>query len=105
MGIAALPVSDWLVAAALSVAVVPVEAEVVKVAVPVEAAVEAETEAPVVAAALAVPVPVIVTGIITPGSSVMGTAVEKEVVNPSSSILIAQEIVTESYVHFSAMAL
>jgi hypothetical protein len=61
MGIAALPVPEWLVAAALlseeatvlvPVAVLPdTEAEVVKLEEPVETAVEAEAEAPVVAEA------------------------------------------------------
>lgn len=87
MGIAALPLSVWLVAAALPLlegvsVLVPVaaevlpevEAEVVKVDAPVEAAVEAEAKAPVVAEAPAASVPVTVTDIIAPGNSDKGTA-------------------------------
>lgn len=118
IGIAALPDSVWLVAAALllsedSLVLVPVlvppvvDAEVVKVALLVEAAVEADTEAPVVAAAFSVPVPVIVTVIKPPppGISVRATAEVKVVVMPSSSRLAAQVTLTESYLQFSVMDL
>lgn len=121
MGIAALPVSVWLVAAALllsedspaalvpvvaSVAVLPVvEAEVVKVAPVVDATVEAEAEAPVVAEAPPVPVAVTVTGMNAPGNSVKATAEFIVVVKPRSSRLTLQVTLTESYEHLSATVL
>jgi hypothetical protein len=113
IGIAALPVSVWLVAAALLLSedppvlepVAEVEAEVVSVDAPVDAAVEAEAESPVVAEAAAVPVPVIVTGIIAPGISVIGTAVWNAVVSPLSFMLMLQETDVASYWHFSEIVL
>lgn len=114
MGMAALPVSVWLVAAALLLSeepavLVPVavlaavlsEAEVAKV----EAAVEAEAEAPVVAEAPAAPVPVMVTGIKAPGISVIGTPVWNAVVRPLSFMLTEQLTVVASYLHFSEIVL
>lgn len=114
MGMAALPVSVGLVAAALLLSeeppvLVPVaseaEAEVVKVDAPVEAAVEAEAEAPVVAEAPAVPVPVIVTVIKAPGISVLGTPVWNAVVRPLSFMLIEQLTDVASYSQFSEIVL
>lgn len=123
MGIAALPVLDWLVAAALLLSEEPavlvpvlvlvpvavlseVEAEVVKVAAPVEVAVEAETEAPVVADALSVPVAVIVTGInAPPGISVIAMAEFHVEVVPPSLRVAPQLAVLASYLQLSAMVL
>jgi cobalamin synthase len=124
MGIAALPVSVWLVAAALllseeslavlvSVAVfVPVavlsevETEVVNVAPLVEEAVEAETEAPVVAEELSEPVAVTVTGInAPPGISVIAIFECHEEIVPLSSKVAPQLTLVASYLQLSAMAL
>jgi hypothetical protein len=124
MGIAALSVSVWLVAAALllseeSLAVVvpvavfvpvavlsEVEAEVVKVAPLVEAAVEAETEAPVVAEELSDPVAVIVTGInAPPGISVIATFEFHEEIVPLSSKVAPQLTLVASYLQLSAIVL
>lgn len=116
MGMAALPVSVWLVAAALLLSeepavLVPVavlavvlsdaEAAVAKV----EAAVEAEAEAPVVAEAPAAPVPVMVTGIKAPGTSDIGTPVWNAVVRPLSFMLTEQLTDVASYLHFSEIVL
>lgn len=118
MGIAALPVSVWMVAAALllseeSLAVlVPVavlseaEAEVVNVPPLVEEAVEAETEAPVVAEELSVPVAVIVTGInAPPGISVIATFECHEEIVPLLSKVAPQLTLVASYLQLSAIAL
>lgn len=124
MGMAALPDSVWLVAAALLLSEDPpavlvpvlvlvpvavlseVEAEVVKVAPLVEAAVEAETEAPVVAEALSVPVAVIVTGInAPPGISEIAMAEFQLVVTPPSSMLAPHLALVASYLQLSMMVL
>lgn len=124
MGIAALPDSVWLVAAALLLSedaptvlvpvlvLVPVavlseeEAEVVRVAPLVEAAVEAETEAPVVAEALSAPVAVIVTGInAPPGISEIAMAEFQVEVVPCSSKDAPHLALVASYLQLSAMVL
>lgn len=123
MGIAALPDSVWLVAAALLsedapavlvpvLVLVPVavlsevEAEVVKVAPLVETAVEAETEAPVVADALSAPVAVIVTGInAPPGISEIAMAEFQVEVVPRSSKLAPHFALVASYLQLSTMVL
>lgn len=124
MGIAALPDSVWLVAAALLLSedapavlvpvlvLVPVavlseeEAEVVRVAPLVEAAVEAETEAPVVADALSVPVAVIVTGInAPPGISEIAMAEFQVEVVPCSSKDAPHLALVASYLQLSAIVL
>jgi hypothetical protein len=116
IGIAALPVPEWLVAAALllseepavlvPVAVLPdVEAEVVRLDEPVETAVEAETEAPVVAEA-PVSVAVTVTAIrAPPGIEVIGITDAHVVVSPPSFTLAEQLAVEESNLQFSDMIL
>lgn len=112
IGIAALPVPEWLVAAALllseepavlvPVAVLPeVEAEVVRLDEPVETAVEAEAEAPVVAEA-PVSVAVTVTAIrAPPGIEVIGTEDTQELTIPLWFMLAEQVAVEESYLQFS----
>jgi hypothetical protein len=113
IGIAALPVPEWLVAAALllseepavlvPVAVLPeVEAEVVRLDEPVETAVETEAEALVVAEA-PVSVAVTVTAIrAPPGIEVIGILEDVHVVvSPSSFKLAKQLAVEESYLQFS----
>jgi hypothetical protein len=116
IGIAALPVPVWLVAAALpedSAVLVPVavlaavfpevEAEVVRE--PVEAAVEAEAEAPVVAEA-PVSVAVTVTAIkAPPGIEEIGIALDQVVLIPLSFMLAEQVALEESYLQFSEMVL
>lgn len=120
MGIAALPDSVWLVAAALLLSedapavlvLVPVavlseeEAEVVKVAPLVETAVEAETEAPVVAEALSVSVAVTVTGInAPPGISEIAMAEFQVEVVPRSSKVAPHFALVASYLQVSTMVL
>lgn len=105
MGIAALPDSVWLVAAALLLSEEP-PAVLVPVAPLVEAAVEAETEAPVVAEALSVPVAVIVTGInAPPGISEIATAEFQLEVVPCFSKVALHLTLVASYLQLSAMVL